>query len=211
MSKTIIYFIRHGESQANKRDAFIGHTDLDLTKLGHQQAQMAAEYLKDIPADVIYASDLKRAYNTAMHTAEMKGMNVIKNENLREIYAGKWEDKTFNELENTFNDSYSVWLNDIDKAKCPDGETVEEMKERVVSEVMKIAEKNIGKTVFIFSHGTPIRAVNAVCKSCTLKDVPWATNASITKAEYTNGKLDIVEYANDSYLGDMITYLPDNV
>ena len=82
MDKTLLYFIRHGESEANERDAFIGHTDLDLTRLGHQQAQMAAEYLRAIPADVIYASDLKRAYNTAMHTAEIKGMNVIKNENL---------------------------------------------------------------------------------------------------------------------------------
>ena len=104
--KTTIYFIRHGESQANKRDAFIGHTDLDLTELGHQQAQMAAEYLKDISADVIYASDLKRAYNTAMHTADAKGMEIIPNKNLREIFAGKWEDKTFNELEKSFNDSY---------------------------------------------------------------------------------------------------------
>ena len=40
---TTLYLIRHGESQANERDVFIGHTDLELTALGYKQAELAAE------------------------------------------------------------------------------------------------------------------------------------------------------------------------
>ena len=45
---TNIFLVRHGQSEANKRDAFIGHTDLDLTEKGHKQAEKAAEYLSKI-------------------------------------------------------------------------------------------------------------------------------------------------------------------
>ena len=55
---TKFYLIRHGESQANKNGVFIGHTDIDLTEKGHKQAQLTAEYLKDVTVDAIYASDL---------------------------------------------------------------------------------------------------------------------------------------------------------
>ena len=70
MGKTRLYMIRHGQSEGNLKNLFLGHTDMDLTELGHLQAEMAAEYLATVPVDVIYASDLKRAFHTALHTSE---------------------------------------------------------------------------------------------------------------------------------------------
>lgn len=214
MKSTHIYLIRHGESMANERDAFIGHTDLDLTQKGHMQAEKTAEYLKNIDADVIYSSDLIRAYHTAEHTARMKGLEIIKDKNLREIYAGEWEDKTFYELEEKYADSYGVWLNDIGRAVCDGGESVEDMAKRVIDEFNKIINENEGKTIFIFSHGTPIRVLRAFWTGKgvdDLKDVAWASNASVSHVEYIDGKVIIHSYSNDSFLGDMATILPDNV
>lgn len=214
MGTTNIYLIRHGESMANERDAFIGHTDLDLTEKGHMQAEKTAEYLKDIPVDVIYSSDLSRAYHTAMHTAKMKGMDIIKNKNLREIYAGEWEDKTFCELEEGYADDYGVWLNNIGRAVCTCGESVNDMATRVIGEVEKLARENAGKTIFIFSHGTPIRVLKASWEGKGLdeiKDVPWASNASVTHVEYANGEVKVHSYSYVGHLGDIATHLPDNV
>ena len=53
MKITKIYLIRHGESEANSKNVFIGHTDLDITEKGHLQAEATALYLKDVHADVI--------------------------------------------------------------------------------------------------------------------------------------------------------------
>lgn len=91
--KTTIYLVRHGQSVGNLRDQFIGHTDVELTDLGRQQAEMTAWYLKGIPADHIYSSDLTRAYETACTTAKVKNMPVIKSTGLREINGGQWEEK----------------------------------------------------------------------------------------------------------------------
>lgn len=214
METTKIYFIRHGESQANAQNVFIGHTDLDLTEKGHKQAQKTAEFLKDVSVDKIYSSDLKRAYNTACHTSRLKGMDIEKNKNLREIFGGEWEKRTFDDLEKDYPEEYDVWLSDIGVSRCTNGESVAELQTRFVSEVEKITKENVGKTIFIFSHATPIRVLCAAWNKKNLheiKDIPWASNASVTIAEYKNGIFSIIEYGKNDFLGDINTELPDNV
>ena len=98
---TRLYLIRHGESEANKIDAFAGHSQFNLTEQGRAQAQKAAEYLSTLQVDAIYSSDLPRAYQTAEPTAKRLGMEIITSKQLREIDAGEWEGRTFNDLQKT--------------------------------------------------------------------------------------------------------------
>ncbi len=212
--KTIIYLIRHGESQGNAIRAFLGHTDLDLSEKGHMQAEITANYLKDIHTDAIYASDLLRAYNTAKHTADLKGMDIIKDEKLREIYAGEWENILFNDLEVEYPQSYHIWRNDVGNARPDGGESVAELQKRIADELTEIAVENKGKTVFIFTHATPIRTFKAFCDNKSLdeiKDIPWASNASVTRAEYENGSFKVTDYSIDEFLDESKTVLPPNV
>jgi broad specificity phosphatase PhoE len=67
-----IYFIRHGESQANKAGIFAGQTDAILTSHGISQAREAGEKLKSsgLKIDVIVTSPLSRAYDTAAEIAQ---------------------------------------------------------------------------------------------------------------------------------------------
>jgi len=207
--KTRVFLVRHGESKANERSVFGGHTDLDLTERGHLQAQKAADYLKDIPIDVIYASDLLRAYHTAEYTAKQKGMQIIKNINLREIYGGEWEDVAYSTLEQKYKKEYGIWLHNIGCACCTEGESVEQLQERIVAEVEKIIRKNEGKSILIFTHATPIRVLVAAWCNKTkeeIKDVPWASNASVTMAEYEDGLVQKIEYT-DAFLEGLVTAL----
>lgn len=214
MGKTQLYLIRHGESDGNYRRAFLGHTNLDLTPKGHEQAENTALYLNDIHTDIIYSSDLLRAYNTAMHTARLKGMEIITNKNLREIYAGEWENKSFDELCSQYPEEYGLWKDNIGVAHCSGGESVQELRERIADEIFSIAKENEGKTVFIFTHATPIRTFRAECEGLPpeeMKNIPWVGNASVTHAEYENGKMRIIEYGTDYFQGDIQTRLPKNV
>jgi len=214
MKKTVIYLIRHGESQGNAIRSFLGHTNLDLTDKGHIQADLTAKYLSGIHADTIYSSDLLRAYNTAKHTADARSMEIIKNERLREIYAGVWENRLFNDLEKEYAKSYFVWRNDIGNCRPDGGESVEELQKRIVTELTRIADENTGKTVFIFTHATPIRVFKAFCdgkQKEEIKDIPWAPNASVTKSVYENGIFTVTSYGEDGFMGDFSSTLPKNV
>ena len=214
MSKTVIYIIRHGESEANQRDAFLGHTDLDLTEKGRIQAENTARYLSDVHFDAIYSSDLSRAFHTAEYTAREKGLEIIKNKGVREINAGVWENVTFSELEAEYPTEYGTWVKDLPHARCVGGESVVELAERVIPEFEKLARDNVGRTIAIFSHGTPIRILKNHWDGKSLDrllETPWASNASVTRAEYENGVFRVTDYSIDDFHGDLVTKLPDNV
>lgn len=205
---TQLYFIRHGESVGNLNHAFLGHTDLPLTELGRRQAEKASDYLKILSPDVIYASDLKRAYETALPTAKKTNLPIIKKENLREIYAGEWENADFDKLPLIDPENFSAWLNSFHEARPRGGESVAELMERIKKAVLTIAEENPEKTIFIFTHATPVRLFAAFCEGKKKEDwnlVPWAPNTSTTHVKYENGTFTLLEYGKADYLGNLVT------
>ena len=62
---TKIYFVRHGETKANKERILFGQLDLGLNKNGVKQAKQVANILSKIKADYIISSPLKLAIDTA--------------------------------------------------------------------------------------------------------------------------------------------------
>lgn len=211
--RTTIYLIRHGESEANERNAFLGHCDLNITEVGYKQACAVAEFLeREIGCpDVIYSSDLSRAFNTAKCTAEKYHMPIFKSESLREIEAGLWDNTPFDTLMEKYPESYNTWIHNIGHARCDGGESVAELQNRVVSEITRIAQAHHGAVVFLFAHGTPIRTFAAHCLKKSLdeiKSVPWCSNASVTKAFFENGEFTLAEYSRDDFMGDLVTRLP---
>ena len=212
MEKTVLYLIRHGQSEGNLQNVFLGHTDLDLTALGVRQAEITAAYLKGISADAIYSSDLLRALHTARITAKVKGLPVVPDPGLREIDGGAWENVPFDELGKRFPGSFSVWTRRFGACRCDGGESVLEMRDRVAAAVEKIARGNPGKTVFLFTHATPIRVLKATWDGVDLDrmgSVPWPTNSSVTRAEYENGRFTVTEYSTDHFMGDLVTRLDE--
>lgn len=74
-----IIFVRHGHPDYGK-DC--------LTKLGHPQAEAAAERLKDEKIDKIFSSSCGRAYETACHIASCHNLDIEQLDFMREIYWG---------------------------------------------------------------------------------------------------------------------------
>ena len=52
----MIYFVRHGETDFNKKKIMQGHLDIELNEIGIMQAQKAKENLKDVKIDMIFSS-----------------------------------------------------------------------------------------------------------------------------------------------------------
>ena len=164
--------------------------------------------------DAIYASDLKRAFDTAIPVAKAHGLPIIPHRGLREICAGEWEGRLFDEIEDKYRDSYSVWKNDIGRAYPEGGERVSELYDRVLSTLREIAEANGGKTVCIATHATPIRAVRAAAEgfeSCDMARVKWVSNASISIFDFDGKNFMPVVIDKCDHLGEMTTNLPPNV
>ena len=212
---TRLLIIRHGQSQANLDGIFVGHINSPLSDLGMRQAELTASYIAETyHVDTVYASDLDRAFYTGKRVADLLGLPITADAQLREIYAGDWENVKFDTLATQYGEPYQVWLKDIGRAICTNGESVAQLQTRFVSALRRIARENDGKTVVIGTHATPIRTFMTHCADCDLsqmKDIPWVSNASVTIVEFENDVFRIVTPGYDKHLGDLRTALPKNV
>ncbi len=211
---TKLLLIRHGESEANNKGFFAGQYDAPLMPKGIEQAEKTAKYIVEKYSPTkIYASDLKRAYQTALPISKLINTGIITDQGIREIYAGKWQKMSFDDLEKNYSDEYGVWLNDIGNACCSDGESIKELSERVMASLTAIAKENYGETIGVATHATPIRAMQTIIQYgdiSYMKDVPWVSNGSVTVLEY-NGKWKCVSISEDNHLGTDKTVFPANV
>lgn len=205
---TNIILVRHGQSAANLVRRFAGHSHFPLTELGVAQAVKTAEYITTkFEIDKLYSSDLLRAFNTACPISERLGMcPIITDVGLREIYAGKWEGYTWDELFELFPEQTAVWQEKINDCRLDGGETVQEMAERSRNAIFKIAAENDGKTVAITSHATVVRSFETFARFGNLDrmaEVDWPTNASVSHYKYDNGKISKISYSVDDHLGEL--------
>ena len=93
---TTLLIVRHGQSTANPNNIFAGHFNVPLTSLGIKQAEATAAYIAaHYRVDAVYSSDLERAFRTARILADRVGLDVHPCTDLREVYAGEWEGKSF--------------------------------------------------------------------------------------------------------------------
>ena len=100
------YFIRHGETDWNKRHIIMGSIDIPLNDLGIAQSQQAASILKKEKFDAIISSPRIRALKTAQVIAEQVKINkpIIINTQITEREWGDAEGKPHDPTKCLFND-----------------------------------------------------------------------------------------------------------
>lgn len=186
---TTIYLARHGESDWNAANRFQGHSDRPLTDLGRQQAQALGELVAAENVEAIYSSPLKRALETARIVAVRSGLEVVEDEDLREVDTGSWSGLSRAEVQERFPEGFDRWTSG--GAGWEDGESYEEMAERVLAAVNRIAAAHPGGRVLIVSHGGPIRAIQGAANGMDIDEYrrlrPVEPNARLTAVTFENG------------------------
>ena len=170
-----ILIARHGETEWNREGRWQGWADPPLNETGREQARVLAEQLRETPFDAVYASDLKRAHETAVILAGPHGVPVVVDPELREIDIGSWSGLTRAEIEERFPDG-----------ERPDGETREHHSERVLAAVERIARENLGRRVLIVTHGGTLRALHHV-----ISEEPYhpVANCAVLEVHFRDDRL----------------------
>jgi phosphoserine phosphatase len=156
---TTVYLARHGESDWNVERRWQGHADRPLTERGREQARALAERLEGVELEAIYASDLRRAWETADTVAHARGLEVVRLPELREVDVGSWSGLTRDECAARFPEAFERWR--AGGSGWDDGESYEEMAERIVTALSALAAHHPDGSILVVSHGGPIRAVHA--------------------------------------------------
>ena len=161
-------FVRHGESVYNTEGRMQGHLDVELSQAGIRQAQRAAEALADADIAAVYASDLRRAYVTAEIIAAKHMLPVIRDPLIREVYLGKWQGLSIEEIAERYPREHEAYKRDSISNRPPDAERLESLIDRVRRFIEKVAVEGPRGDVVVGGHGGVIRG--ALC--CALEAGP---------------------------------------
>jgi broad specificity phosphatase PhoE len=192
---TTVHLARHGQSDWNAEARWQGHADRPLTGLGRRQAAELAGRLDGVPLAAVYSSDLERARATAEIVAGPRGLVVAALPELREIDVGSWSGLTRAEAEERFPAAYRRWAEG--GRGWDDGETYEEMTERVVQAVVGIGARHPGESVLVVAHGGPIRALHATALGIDVAAHrglrPVEPNARLSRLGVVDGRLSVLD------------------
>lgn len=159
-----LYLTRHGQALSNV-EMFLdssGDSRNKLTERGKEQALLAGEELALKPIDVIIASPLLRAKQTAEIIADMyqkatgKRVSVLEDTRLRETNFGVFEGKSVQSLRSLYRDVTQQGINNDNL------ETFEDLLDRARSFVKTINEQYSGKTIVVVGHQDSLLALDTV-------------------------------------------------
>lgn len=147
-----IMIIRHGATSMNNDDASVdrirGWKDIPLSDAGRAEAERLGSKLRSNPPDCLYASDLKRAHDTAKVISSKTGVKLHEaSESFRPWNVGEFAGKTSKE-------AVPVLAHHADEEPdepLPGGESFTSFQKRFFSGLLKALRESSG-TVAIVTH-----------------------------------------------------------
>lgn len=189
--ETTILLARHGETDWNRAGRFQGHADPPLNATGRRQAEELAARVADAGVSAVYASDLRRARDTAAVVAERLGLRLRQREDLREIDVGEFQGLTHDQIRERWPD--------VDRRVAEhgvgwvEGESLEQMRSRVVGALAAIAREHPGEVVLVVGHGATIRALLATADGLDIvthrRVIEPAANGSVVRLGVLDGRV----------------------
>lgn len=191
MQPTTFCLVRHGETVWNRENRLQGTKDIQLSKIGIEQAKAAAKRLQQDHWDMIVSSDLSRAIDTARIINENLGIDHFVEPRLRERNFGILEGKTRDEIINEYPGAFDP----EDHPELPGLENFKKVGIRIRATLEKMARQHPGKEILIVSHGSSINAFLYVITGIRPERIG---NTSLTTVTYLGKHKWIVDSVNDT-------------
>nr|WP_315246401.1 histidine phosphatase family protein [uncultured Albidiferax sp.] len=202
MEATRIIAIRHGETAWNVDTRIQGQLDIPLNDTGRWQAHQLALALAGEPITAVYASDLWRAYETALSVAGAVDLNITTDEGLRERGFGSFQGRTFADIEAELPEQAQRWRK-RDPAFAPEGgECLNDFRDRVLACVNALAARHPGELITVVAHGGVMDVLYRAATGQGLQAPrTWDLgNAAINRLLWTPEGLTLVGWADTYHL-----------
>ena len=186
-----IYLVRHGQTNLNLKKLMQGRTDEPLNETGREQAGIIRDLLKDVTFDVVYASPLDRAIETAC-VAGRTSRNLVRiDDRLIETDFGIYEKRPYSAM----GLKMSLYWALPEIFPAPESvETIRSMTERA-SSFLKELEGKTYENVLIAAHGGILRALNGYLldRKNGIRWRPKMHNCEVRVYEVTDGRHTFVK------------------
>ncbi|MDK2899239.1 MAG: phosphoserine phosphatase [Patescibacteria group bacterium] len=166
-----LFIVRHGETDENNKHIIQGWLNTQLNATGLEQAQKAADNFDEI-VEVIFASDLKRATQTAeVFRRKFPDIVYFEDRRLRERNFGDLMGRT--KLNYDWNE---FWSSPSDQVTIPNAETLDSFNLRINEFINELRSSDYEKVLIVAHSGT----INRLCYLIAAKNHSNYGNGSIT-------------------------------
>lgn len=186
---TRVYLMRHGEVVNDGERRYNGHIDIDITQKGVEQMHRLAGMLHGKGIAAVYSSDLIRSVKGAAIISDRVGIPYTSLRELRERSVGAWEGLTAGEIQERFSAEYASWRADLLGYRPPGGESLNDVKERVLPEFNRLVDTHRSQELALLLHG----GVNRVI----LADALGLDMMNLFRIDQAFGALNIIDYFDD--------------
>ena len=197
-----LILVRHALTVDNQKSRLSGHIDSSISEEGKEQIDKITNYLKDFDIDKIYTTTSSRTKDTVKKLSELKSIEIIEKESLKEISFGDFEGLTFDEIKDKYPKEFQDMIEKGYEYKYPNGESLIDSYNRVCIELYNIISNNDDRTILICSHGGTIRNIITYLISNSYK-YHWnfkIDNGSVTILEVQDGFTVITAMNNTSFI-----------
>ncbi len=154
---TSIILVRHGETDWNVTGRYQGQADPPLNARGLAQAKRVAKSLQtETHLDILFASPLKRAFQTAQQIADLLRIPLFEDNRLMEIHQGDWQTRLRSEIETLYSDLFHRWETEPWQVTPPGGEHLSQVQKRVYAMVDEVVSRYPDKYIGLVTHRIPI-------------------------------------------------------
>lgn len=180
-----------------------GHGNPPLSPRGFWQAQQVSARLVDHQIDALYASSLVRTQQTAAPLAAAKGMEVIIEHDLREVYLGIGEGGRFREMVHEEHPAIQQLRANRDWGEIPEAETNLELTERVIPVFETLHQAHLNQTIAVFCHGGVIGAAVAHVLNVNAYRMSGVRNGSISEIVRTPSDWILRSFNDAGHVGTL--------
>ncbi len=198
MPVTEITFVRHAESTYNVAGRWQGQGDAPLSERGRSQAAALGRRLAGEVFDLVVASDLTRAADTA----RALGRPVERDRAWRELDVGAWEGLTREEVDRRFTDQVAA-LQRGEPVRVGGGESWAELRVRALAALERLRARAEGQRVLVVSHGGLVLTLTAALLGLDgRRPLPLGhlDNTAITRLRFDGDDVEVRVYNDATHL-----------
>jgi probable phosphoglycerate mutase len=150
---TTVLLVRHGETEYNRTNRYMGRLEEGLNERGREQAARAAERLTREPGvDALYTSPLQRTRETAGYLERALGLTARPEKGFLEMDLGVWEGRCRADVEAEDVERWRLWLTDPARVRVEGMEGVDACKARVGEALDRAVDEHPGGRIVVVTH-----------------------------------------------------------
>ena len=193
-----LWLSRHGQTEWNVERRYQGYGDSGLTVKGQQEARCLGQRLAATPIDMVYTSDLERAWRTAELAMAGRNIPIVRDSAWREVQYGAWEGLTRAEVKARYPALWRQRVTDKAAVTPPGGESLLQLQQRVLSALTALWRAHSQQSVLVVTHSGPLFVLACWLRAMDLNQLARVrtTNCGLSAVQWESAE-PILEFWDD--------------